>query len=46
MDINGKKVLTLPQQVLQNQKDISELKEEVELQETPKPKRKSNKKKK
>ena len=30
MEINGKKVLTLPQQVLQNQKDISELKEDVE----------------
>ena len=27
MEINGKKVLTLPQQVLQNQKDIQELKD-------------------
>lgn len=30
MEINGKKVLTLPQQVLQNQKDIAELKEEMD----------------
>lgn len=27
MEINGKKVLTLPQQVLQNQKDIQDLKD-------------------
>lgn len=30
MEINGKKVLTLPQQVLQNQKDIADLKEEMD----------------
>lgn len=29
MEINGKKVLTLPQQVLQNQKDIADLKDYV-----------------